>query len=117
MSEKSADAQSRRFVFLDPAGKRWPRLRTLLLAFGVVVFVAVVWFIEALFVKPELRLPAKVRQLKGQLKAALQQNLQPVNTAKTVSWQKFYNAPAAQERLAKIREQLRTRPVKKFSEI
>lgn len=37
------------FVFSDPSGKRWPRLRLILLIGGVLFFVALVLFVQALF--------------------------------------------------------------------
>jgi cellulose synthase/poly-beta-1,6-N-acetylglucosamine synthase-like glycosyltransferase/peptidoglycan/xylan/chitin deacetylase (PgdA/CDA1 family)/spore germination protein YaaH len=102
------------FVFLDPHGKRWPRLRRVLVLAGVLVFVALVLFVQALFVRPELRLPAKVRQLKGQLRALTQQAIVAPNPKES----KFPPPPslAEQERIAKLREQLRAKP-RKFSEI
>ena len=76
------------FVFHDPAGKRWPRLRVLGLLVALLLFVALTGFIQSLFVKPLLRLPASVRQIKGQLRAIQQQTLaQP----KAQDWQKFTN--------------------------
>ncbi len=74
------------FVFHDPAGKRWPRLRIVGLFVALVLFVALTGFIQSLFVKPQLRLPSTVRQIKGQLRAIQQQALaQP----KSLDWQKF----------------------------
>lgn len=102
--------KSQPFVFLDPGGKRWPRLRIALLALGILFFAGLVWFVEALFVKPQLRLPARVRNIKGQLKA-LQKNA--VSPAKADSWQKYFPASqASRERLAKLRAQLHPRPKK-----
>src|SRR5438045_2691126 len=77
------------FVFSDPAGKRWPRLRLILLIASVLVFVGTVLFVQTLFVAPQLRLPFSLRQLKGQLK-----HLQTVNPAGQVAtnlalWEKF----------------------------
>src|SRR6476659_7261963 len=57
------------FVFSDPAGKRWPRLRLFLLIAGVVALLGTVVFVPTLFVAPQLRVPVTLRQLKGQLKA------------------------------------------------
>ncbi|MEA3188012.1 MAG: hypothetical protein QOD99_1842 [Chthoniobacter sp.] len=103
------------FVFLDPLGKRWPRLRLIFLGAGVLLFAGIVLFAQALFVSPELRLPASVRKLKGQLKALQQQNAPSAPNAET--WQKFYpRSQAAQERLAKLREQLHPKQ-RKLSEI
>lgn len=84
---------SRRFVFLDPAGKRWPRLRRALFALGLLAFAGFVWFAHAIFVKPELRLPPSVRQLKGQLKAL--RDRQPASPAPKADWRKYPAPPAA----------------------
>ena len=74
------------FVFHDPAGKRWPRLRIAGLLIALVLFVALTGFIESLLVNPQLRLPPSVRQLKGQLRALQAQTLaQP----KVLEWQKY----------------------------
>ena len=107
------------FVFLDPSGKRWPRLRLALLLLIFVVFIAIVWFIEALLVRPELRLPASVRKLKGQLKESVQRtDALPIDPAKIAPWQKFYpKSPAAVQRIVKLREQLHGLQQKKITEI
>ena len=83
------------FVFSDPAGKRWPRLRLFLLIGVVLAFLGTIWFVQTLFVAPQLSLPFSLRQLKGQLKA-----LQKVNPASqppvtSVLWQKFAAARLA----------------------
>ncbi len=57
------------FVFSDPAGKRWPRLRLILLIAGVLCFLGTVLFVQTLFVTPQMSVPFSLRQLKGQLKA------------------------------------------------
>jgi cellulose synthase/poly-beta-1,6-N-acetylglucosamine synthase-like glycosyltransferase/peptidoglycan/xylan/chitin deacetylase (PgdA/CDA1 family)/spore germination protein YaaH len=78
------------FIFLDPGGRRWPRLRRLLLGVGILVFLGLVLFIQALFVKPQLALPTSVRKLKGQLKAMVEQyqtNLNP----NADNWAKYAN--------------------------
>jgi hypothetical protein len=77
------------FVFSDPAGKRWPRLRLALLIAGVVIFLGTVLFVQTLFVAPQLNLPFSLRQLKGQLKSLQKVNpagQPPVNLA---LWEKF----------------------------
>jgi len=56
------------FVFLDPSGKRWPRLRFALLIASSLVFVGGVLFVDALVVTPRLSLPDSVTSLAGQLK-------------------------------------------------
>ena len=40
------------FVFSDPAGKRWPRLRLILFIVSVLFFLATVVFVQTLFVAP-----------------------------------------------------------------
>lgn len=37
------------FVFSDPHGKRWPRLRLFLFITGVLVFFAIALFVQTLF--------------------------------------------------------------------
>ena len=83
------------FVFSDPGGKRWPRLRLALLIGGIAVFLGAVLFVQTLFVAPQLRLPFSLRQLKGQLK-----QLQSVNPAGQTApnlalWEKFAAARIA----------------------
>ncbi len=62
------------FVFSDPHGKRWPRLRLLLLVSGVLLFFGIVLFVQTLFVAPQMTVPFSLRQLKGQLKSIQKQN-------------------------------------------
>src|ERR1700738_1679260 len=77
------------FVFLDPGGKRWPRLRLTLLIFGVVAFLLTVLFVQTLFVAPHMNLPFSLRQLKGQLKALQKQNPATQPSTASLLWQKF----------------------------
>jgi cellulose synthase/poly-beta-1,6-N-acetylglucosamine synthase-like glycosyltransferase/peptidoglycan/xylan/chitin deacetylase (PgdA/CDA1 family)/spore germination protein YaaH len=106
------------FVFHDPLGRRWPRLRRLIVLVGVFVFLGLVLFVQALFVRPQLRLPASVRKLKGQLKAIQEaQHQSAAAKATDESWLKFYpKTQAGQERIAKLRAMISPRP-EKFSEI
>src|SRR3984893_7864097 len=76
------------FVFSDPAGKRWPRLRLALLLGGIVCLLGTVLFVQTLFVAPKLRVPVALRQLKGQLKALQKQSPGPVSGS-SLLWQKF----------------------------
>ena len=77
------------FVFSDPAGKRWPRLRLALLIAGVLVFLGAVLFVQTLFVAPQLNLPFSLRQLKGQLKSLQKANPAGLPPASLALWQKF----------------------------
>src|SRR4051812_7224762 len=84
------------FVFSDPAGKRWPRLRLALLIGGIAIFLSTVLFVQPLFVAPHLTLPFSLRQLKGQLKAL--QTVTPAAgqpPANLALWEKFAAARIA----------------------
>jgi cellulose synthase/poly-beta-1,6-N-acetylglucosamine synthase-like glycosyltransferase/peptidoglycan/xylan/chitin deacetylase (PgdA/CDA1 family)/spore germination protein YaaH len=83
------------FVFSDPAGKRWPRLRLFLLIAGVLVFLGTVLFVKTLFVAPQLNIPFSLRQLKGQLKALQKVNPSDQTIASSQLWQKFAAARQA----------------------
>ncbi|MDD5350745.1 MAG: glycosyltransferase, partial [Chthoniobacteraceae bacterium] len=77
------------FVFHDPAGKRWSRLRLFGIFATLLFVIALTGFIQSLFVKPQLRLPPQVRQIKGQLRAIQQQ--QALAQPKAQDWQKYTN--------------------------
>ena len=89
------------FVFSDPLGKRWPRLRTLLLITGVLVFLATVLFVETLFIAPRMTAPFSLRQLKGQLKSLQTKNPAGQRSApNSLLWQKFEATKQAAKKLA-----------------
>ncbi|HKP05101.1 MAG TPA: glycosyltransferase [Chthoniobacterales bacterium] len=83
------------FVFSDPAGKRWPRLRLTLLIGGVAIFLGTVLFVQTLFVAPQLNLPFSLRQLKGQLKSLQKENPAGQQPANLALWEKFAAARIA----------------------
>jgi len=89
------------FVFSDPRGKRWPRLRLVLLVTAVVSFFATVLFVQTLFVAPRMAVPFSLRQLKGQLKSLAKINPagQPPS-ASSLLWQKFKATKEAAKKLA-----------------
>src|SRR5438552_4458022 len=87
------------FVFSDPAGKRWPRLRLALLLAGVLFFLATVLFVQTLFVAPQMSVPFSLRQLKGQLKALQKQNPAGQVSTGSLLWQKFGAARQAAKKL------------------
>src|SRR3954468_5828146 len=88
------------FVFSDPGGKRWPRLRLILLVSAVIAFVATILFVQTLFVSPQMRVPFSLRQLKGQLKAYQKQNQAGQAPSPTsLLWQKFGAARQAARKL------------------
>ena len=87
------------FVFSDPAGKRWPRLRLILLIAGVLLFFGTVLFVQTLFVAPQMRVPFSLRQLKGQLKALQKENPAGQFSPVSLLWQKFGQARQAEKKL------------------
>ena len=102
------------FVFSDPSGKRWPRLRLTLLIGGVLFFVALVLFVQTLFVIPKMNVPFSLRQLKGQLRALQRENPagQQVSPA-SLLWQKFSATRLAAKKLAGAAPTASPRPRKK----
>src|SRR5467141_2306827 len=90
------------FIFSDPLGKRWPRLRTFLLITGVLFFFGAVLFVEKLFIAPRMTAPFSLRQLKGQLKSLQKQNpAVQSSTPNSLLWQKFEATKQATKKLAK----------------
>src|SRR5947199_571921 len=90
------------FVFSDPLGKRWPRLRTFLLITGVLFFFGAVLFVQTLFIAPRMTAPFSLRQLKGQLKSLQKQNpAVQSSTPNSLLWQKFEATKQATKKLAK----------------
>ena len=90
------------FIFSDPAGKRWPRLRLILLISGLLAFVGAVLFVQTLFVGPKMRAPFSLRQLKGQLKALQKNNPAGPPPPSSLLWQKFGAARQAARQLAGV---------------
>src|SRR5438309_5969256 len=89
------------FVFSDPRGKRWPRLRLFLLIGSVVSFFATVLFVQTLFIAPRMTVPFSLRQLKGQLKSLAKVNpAGQAPNANSLLWQKFEAAKQAAKRVA-----------------
>src|SRR5262245_3187814 len=88
------------FVFSDPSGKRWPRLRLILLIGGVLFFVALVLFVQTLFVTPKMNVPFSLRQLKGQLRALQRENPAGQVSPASLLWQKFSATRQAAKKLA-----------------
>lgn len=87
------------FVFSDPAGKRWPRLRLILLISGILIFLGSVLFVQTLFVAPQMRVPFSLRQLKGQLKALRKHEAAGPAAPASLLWQKFGAAKQAAKKL------------------
>src|SRR5213595_2323423 len=101
------------FVFSDPTGKRWPRLRLILLVAGVLFFLGTVVFVQTLFVTPKMNVPFSLRQLKGQLKALQKQNPAGQFSPTSLLWQKFGQARQAAKKLGGPTPTPSARPRKK----
>jgi len=101
------------FVFSDPSGKRWPRLRLILLIGGVLFFVALVLFVQTLFVIPKMNVPFSLRQLKGQLRALQRENPAGHVSPASSLWQKFSATRQAAKKLAGTAPASSPRPRKK----
>ena len=101
------------FVFSDPTGKRWPRLRLILLIGGVLCFLGTVLFVQTLFVAPHMSVPFSLRQLKGQLKALQKKNPAGQLSPASLLWQKFSAARQAARNLAAPTPTTSPRPHKK----
>jgi peptidoglycan-N-acetylglucosamine deacetylase len=101
------------FVFSDPSGKRWPRLRLILLIGGVLFFLGTVLFVQTLFVTPHMNVPFSLRQLKGQLKALQKKNPAGQLSPASLLWQKFSAARQAARNLAAPAPTTSPRPHKK----
>src|SRR5262249_7900965 len=101
------------FVFSDPSGKRWPRLRLILLIGGVLFFVALVVFVQPLFVPPKMNVPFSLRQLKGQLRALQRQNPAGQLSPASLLWQKFSATRHAAKKLGGTAPATSPRPRKK----
>src|SRR5437762_222550 len=101
------------FVFSDPTGKRWPRLRLVLLIGGVLFFLGTVLFVQTLFVAPHMNVPFSLRQLKGQLKALQKKNPAGQLSPASLLWQKFSAARQAAKNLAGPAPTTSPRPRKK----
>src|ERR1043166_6725590 len=104
------------FVFSDPSGKRWPRLRLILLIGGVLFFLGAVLFVQTLFVTPKMNVPFSLRQLKGQLKALQRENPAGQLSPASLLWQKFGAARQAAKKLAGAAPTPSPRPRKKPAE-
>src|SRR2546423_13775558 len=101
------------FVFSDPTGKRWPRLRLILLITGVLFFMGTVLFVETLFVAPHMNVPFSLRKLKGQLKSLQKENPAVQLSPASLLWKKFGAARQAAKKLVDPRQSPAPRPRRK----
>jgi len=68
-SPPPTDREADYFIFLDPRGKRWPRLRLIILIASILFLVCLTLFAQTLLVPSQFHLPTSVQQLKSRLKA------------------------------------------------
>jgi len=84
---------SRDFVFLDSSGRRWPRLRLLGRVAGFLALAGIAIFIYTLIVDPPL--PARLRDLKKQIRAEQHANPVAQFDAPQSTWLKYYETNRA----------------------
>ncbi len=58
----------RRFIFLDPGGRRWPRVRVAFLFLVAALLLGGALFFQSILETPFLRIPASLKELKDQLR-------------------------------------------------
>jgi len=106
-----SDHERGAFIFQDPHGRRWPRLRRVLVVWGLLVAVGMVWFFRTLLIHPELKTPPSVVPLKKQLKAAIARTNEDDPDA--INWEKYYRQSQAVERPSNVPRQNRRAPGQK----
>ncbi len=94
------------FVFLDPTGKRWPRMRLVIVFLFIVLLAALLIFIHSIWIAPRLKLPPHITELKDQLRS--QDNPSPLTPYQPKNlWLEFYKkTPAGQKRIASLHRKL-----------
>ena len=89
------------FVFLDPGGRRWNWIRLSVVLGLLLLLSLVIIFVRALFVKPELQMPASLRAMKTELRALNNPAASLVNSYKP--WMRFSQAPHQRKRMATLK--------------
>ena len=76
------------FVFLDQRGKRWPRFRRVMFAIGLLVFIAVILFIQTLVLPAHLTMPRMMMEqlLRAGTVDQIQQPLQDLEKSAKHQW-------------------------------
>ncbi len=99
-------------VFFDRGGKRWPRARRLMVLFGLLAFLASVFFVQSLLIAPTLVLPLKLKKLKEQLRSLQKQTPAVTSAAATsdAALRSFYQSPKGARRLDALNRQLSPKP-------
>ena len=92
------------FVFLDPKGRRWPRMRLALMIGLLLLLAGIVLVIWSVWIHPALRLPASVRELKGQLKTDIAKHPETAPNKNADKWKAYLDkSRSVQARLAQMR--------------
>lgn len=84
-----ADLDDSLFIFRDEGGKRWPRLRLVLMLASLLFFLGAVLFVRFLIITPQLQLPAAVQQLRAHLRSGVQQDNLTSPAAPAPLWLRF----------------------------
>ncbi|MFH1214911.1 MAG: glycosyltransferase [Pseudomonadota bacterium] len=69
------------FIFRDKSGKRWPRLRLVLMVVSLFFLLGTVFFVRFLVITPQLELPAAVQQLRAHLLSGVELQDNPTSLA------------------------------------
>ena len=106
------------FVFLDPKGRRWPRMRLAILAGLLLLLAGVVLTVWAVWIHPALRLPASVRELKGQLKTDIAKHPETAPNRNADKWKSYLDkSRSVQARIAQMRAVSGRAPVRPQGEV
>ena len=106
------------FVFLDPKGRRWPRMRIAIALGLLLLLAAIVLTVWSLLIHPAMRLPASVRELKGQLKTALAKHPETAPTRNADKWKTYLDkSRSVPARLAQMRAESGKVPVRPAGEV
>ncbi len=82
----------RRFIFSDPVGKRWQRLRLLFPIVAAILFIAAIFFVRALLVTPRLSPLSALQQFREQLKGIEKESALEPKASKQL-WKRFSRTP------------------------
>ncbi len=106
------------FVFLDPNGRRWPRMRLALVLGLLLLLAGIVLTVWSLLIHPALRLPASVRELKGQLKTDIAKHPETAPNRNADKWKTYLDkSRSVPARLAQMRAVSGKVPVRPAGEV
>jgi cellulose synthase/poly-beta-1,6-N-acetylglucosamine synthase-like glycosyltransferase/peptidoglycan/xylan/chitin deacetylase (PgdA/CDA1 family)/spore germination protein YaaH len=106
------------FVFLDPNGRRWPRMRFALVLGLVLLLAGIVLAVWSVWIHPALRLPASVRELKGQLKTDIAKHPETAPNRNADKWKSYLDkSRSVPARIAQMRAVSGKTPVRPAGEV